>query len=126
MKKIITLGVAVVLLAVSFLFWQHFHCPSLTGTWSLSVGAHIRSTSTINPDGSYMCQVTGLPNGQVANFAGTMKVKDGFLIDTVTSDSQAGLRVPRTTQARIVRFDDHELVVKDGNGTEYIYRKVEK
>ena len=43
----------------------------------------------------------------------SLEIKDGFIIDTVTKESQTG-RVPRTTRAEIVRMNDRELVAKSG------------
>jgi hypothetical protein len=42
---------------------------------------------------------------------GTWQVKDGFLVDTITNDSDKTVRLPYTKSERILRADERELVV---------------
>ena len=44
------------------------------------------------------------------NVAGTLKVQDGYLIETITNSSQRGARLPRVSREKIIRADDHEIV----------------
>ena len=45
------------------------------------------------------------------DIAGTLKVQDGYLIETITNSSQRGARLPRVTREKIIRANDHEMVV---------------
>jgi hypothetical protein len=101
MRKIGTIGFAVASLTVTFLVWQHFRSPKLTGTWVINIGPTIRSTSVVSPDGSYVCQMTGDPDRKDVTLMETMKVKGSVLIYAITSDSQPAARVPRVRNAHI-------------------------
>lgn len=52
-------------------------------------------------------------------------MRDGLLIDTITNDVGGNTLVPRfQSVSRIIRLDEHELVVRDTNKDETItYRK---
>lgn len=92
----------------------------LPGTWTFEAryasGNKILCQFTVALDGSYSSTIT-LPhrtNGpRVISMEGTLRVEDGFLIDTKTKDSQTIASVPQTTRSRIIRIDDHELVLDD-------------
>jgi hypothetical protein len=93
---------------------------NLPGTWVLEAryesGSDIRSTTTVAPDGSYACtlDLPGRTNGpRTISMEGTFRVENGFLIDTITRDSQTNARaVPNTNRSRVVRIDDRELVLE--------------
>lgn len=54
---------------------------------------------------------------------GTVEIKDGVFILTVTNSSdRRGAPLPWTSRSLIVRTNDHELVLKN-DGTEFIYRR---
>jgi hypothetical protein len=92
----------------------------LPGTWVLEAryegGSDIRSKVTVAPDGSYACtlDLPGRTNGpRTISMEGTFRVEDGFLIDTVTKDSQTNAKWLNTTRSRIVSIDDREFVLED-------------
>jgi hypothetical protein len=132
MKKTITIGFTVALLIiVALLSWQHFK-PSrdakirknLPGIWVVNWGKNHRSTSTISPDGSYVCQITGSSDGTVVTVEGTFQVRDGFLIDTMTKSSQTTTHVPNVSRGQIIRADAHEMAISfDGGNGESVFRK---
>jgi len=112
----------------------------LPGVWMFEAkyasGSEALCRFTMASDGSYSSTIT-LPhrtNGpQVVSMEGTFRVEDGFLIDTVTKNSQTNASVPSTNRSRIVRIEGRELVLSDEKipGTvsptnETIYRKQTK
>ena len=126
MKKFIALGFAVVLVIAAALLWQHFNQSKLTGTWVFDFDDNVQSVITVAPNGSYVCHVEGLTNGRVVKLEGTMQIKDGFVIDLCTNDSQTNAAVPRTMRGRIIRMNDHEMVLKwNGMTKDAVSRKVE-
>jgi len=116
MKKLIIIGLSVVLLIVAFLLWHHPHPSLLTGTWIADIGNGMRNTTTVQSDGSYVALVTGRPDGQVQTWEGRMDVKDGLLINTITNmmagtQTVAGFKKD-ITRAKIIQMDDHTLVIQ--------------
>ncbi|HET7626343.1 MAG TPA: hypothetical protein VFM25_13880 [Verrucomicrobiae bacterium] len=90
----------------------------LPGIWTFDAryadGNEALCRVTVAPDGSYSSTIT-LPhrtNGsRVINMEGAFRVEDGFLIDTVTNDSQTNASM--TFRSRILRANDHELILED-------------
>jgi hypothetical protein len=75
-----------------------------------------RVTTTVAADGSYVTSIAlpGRTNGpRTIKLEGTWRIEDGFLIDTITKDSQTNSSVPRTSRDRIIRIDDRELELAD-------------
>jgi hypothetical protein len=100
---------------------------NLTGTWTHDWGQGIHSTSVIASDGDYQCEIFGLTNGRVVRLEGTMIVKHGVLIDTVTTDSQTNAQTPRVQQLLIDHMNNHEFVLSSPNlTTKAIFEKVER
>ena len=102
---------------------------SLAGTWVLDWGApdgaQVETKQTIGTDGHWTCHDTFTLSNQVttSESQGTVEIRDGFLILTVTNRSdRSGAPLPWTSRSLIVRTNDHELVLKDGE-TEFIYRR---
>jgi hypothetical protein len=90
----------------------------LSGTWMFEArferGSNAEHTMTVAPDGSYALTVTfpSRTNGpRTIHFKGIFRVEGGFLIDTVTKDSQTNALVPSTNRSRIVRITGRELVL---------------
>ncbi len=98
---------------------------NLPGTWVIDLGVSTRSTIVVSADGNYKCQITGLPSGELIKLEGTMQVKDGFLIDTLTYSSRITLGKPSVGRDRIIRANEHEMVVETDNW-DAVYRKITK
>ena len=106
----------------------------LAGTWLLDRvrpdGVKIHSAITIASSGRYSCQTSAFTNSSLA-FAvqseGTFQIKDRYLIDTVTRHSEPTVPIPTVFRARIIRFDDRELVAHDDtNSADVVFRKEQK
>jgi hypothetical protein len=103
----------------------------LIGRWRadarLPGDIHVQSDTVVDSDGGYVLHLTNtLVDGvRTAILAGTLQVRDGLLIDTITNDFAGNTLVPRIGDvARIIRVDEHELTVRSTNNNETItYRK---
>ncbi len=88
----------------------------LSGTWMCEAkyasGRNNEQRLTFAPDRSYLYMIT-IPNRtngpRIITMEGTFRVEGGFLVATVTKDSQNYVPVPSTNRIRIVRLDDREL-----------------
>ena len=89
----------------------------LPGTWIFERDLrviHFRSVTTVASNGSYVSQITVTKSNSTPDtlsLQGTWQVKDGFLVDTITNDSDKTVRLPYTKSERILRADERELVV---------------
>ena len=90
----------------------------LPGVWvseaRFASGDYTLSTITIAPDSSYVCTISipGRTNGpRTISMEGTLRLENGFFIDTITKNSQTNSSVPSTNRCRVARIDDHELVL---------------
>jgi methionyl-tRNA formyltransferase len=120
MKKFTIIGLAVVaIVACILLLWQHAKTSrdrnisqKLAGAWSWEF-ANIRETSNFAADGSFTAQevFSHSKSTNTYQMAGTWYIKDGKVIETITSDSNKKARVPRTNSGQIVSIDAHEYVV---------------
>jgi uncharacterized lipoprotein NlpE involved in copper resistance len=107
---------------------------NLAGTWVCVLDVpdhpHAETTTVVGADGHYSTHakvtISNLSNRVwTADLEGTLEIKDGILVDTVTKDSQH-TSLPRTLRAHVVRMNDNELVVKcEGSENESILRKQE-
>jgi hypothetical protein len=83
----------------------------------------------MGPVGGYLEHIANtLADGvRTGTLAGTLQVRDGLLIDTITNDLTYNTLVPRVALvARIVRLDQHELVVSvtnDDEITDVVYKR---
>ena len=101
----------------------------LSGTWTFEAryksGGSVEQSMTLARDGSYVLTLTmpGRTNGpRTISMEGTFRVEGGFLVDTVTKDSQTNAApMPRTNRARIVRLDGRELVLDDERSPAAVY-----
>jgi len=108
----------------------------LTGTWrndshlDLSGGIHVKSETVVDGDGAYLLLLTNTLSDGVRKAAieGTLQVKNGLLIDTITKDITGNTLVPRPGGVgRIIRLDAQELVVRSTNDDKtVIYQKDSK
>ena len=131
MKKFIAVGCAIALVIVAALLWQYFNRSinrsRLAGTWVVDMGGNVQQVITVALNGSFVCQVGGFTNGETVRLEGTEQIKNGFLVSICTYDSQTNVLVPWTDRARIVRMNDHEMVLQRGdNSSETVVRKIEK
>ncbi len=69
-------------------------------------------TVTVAPDGSSVTTFA-LPGPREIRMEGTWRIESGYLIDTITKDSQTNASVPRVSRFRIVRIGDVELELED-------------
>jgi hypothetical protein len=100
----------------------------LPGIWTFEAryanGDEALCQIAVAPGGSYSSTITfpHRTNGpRVISMQGTFRVEDGFLIDTTTKDSQTNGSVPHTLRSRIIRIDDHELVLNDEKISGIVY-----
>lgn len=103
----------------------------LVGRWRadsrLPRGIHVQSETVVDAGGSYTLHLTNtLVDGvRTATLAGTLRVRDGLLVDTITNDFGGNTLVPRIASVdRIIRLDEQELIVRGTNSDETVsYRK---
>jgi len=117
MKKFTIFGLAVLLVIILGLLWQHFKRPSdrqvqreLTGTWHRNYGGS-QITNVIASDGGLQSQAFGLNNIMVSSSEGSLIAKNGVLIQTMIKNSDTNLQMPRVEQWQIVHLDKHKLVM---------------
>jgi hypothetical protein len=123
MKKFTIFGLSVVIVAACILLlWKHIKISrdredsdfrqSLAGAWSWELD-NMRCTNMVAPDGSFTSQLMFSHSDHTNTYqmAGTWQIKDGRLMETVTSDSNKSAQVPRTHTGRIVRVNADEFVV---------------
>ncbi|HVV73485.1 MAG TPA: hypothetical protein VHI52_18575 [Verrucomicrobiae bacterium] len=108
----------------------------LSGTWAATwrspSGATFASTTTINTNGDYAARilVNGAPGKQSLEEEGTVAIRDGLFVNTMTNYCNTNLARPITTRGHLVRLDSRELVVhwdpNDGIATkDVVCRKLE-
>src|SRR6202789_106421 len=106
MKKLLIIGLAVVIVVVCVLLhWRHVKISrfdsdfrqSLAGIWSSELDI-MRLTNVVVADGSFTVQATFNHPDRTNTYqmAGTWQIKDGLLIETVTSDRNKLTPGPRT------------------------------
>lgn len=133
MKKVFIIGLLVALLIVAALLVQHFKYPgddrvrwTLTGKWAVSWGDMAHSTNIVSADGVYECRILDPLSGGNIELGGTLRVKDGFLTDTMTRNSLPNIHLPRVRRGRIIRANGSEMIVDytGGQGSPVYYKKV--
>ena len=102
----------------------------LVGSWRADVqlpeGTHVQSRTIVDTGGSYFMYLTNTIAGRVRSdtLAGTLQIRDGLMIDTITNDFTEHTLLPRSGGvARIIRFEEHELTVRSTNNDEIIVYK---
>ena len=120
MKKLIIIGVGLVLvIAATLLFWHHSRRPSDTeirqkvpGSWT---GKNKKFLMTVTPDGSYAYGTSPTHNA----IGGTWEIKDGFFIMTITNSTAhgGGALVGVVQRCRVIHFDEHEFAFDMGGET---------
>jgi len=133
--KVIFIILVLTMLRPAFGEGDHF---SIVGSWvseaTLPDGSHISGVDTIHADGSYAARNTlsGSSDDRVVLIEGTLRIKDGYMIETVTNNinfTKHGnfTNTPSTGVSgtnKIVRLDDHEMVIQyEPQGFQTIFRK---
>ena len=81
--------------------------------------SHFRSVSTLGTNSAYETRITVTKqhtnDTYLVTQEGAWRVKDGYLVVTVTKSSDAAARVPFTTSEWILRADDREFAVGAGS-----------
>jgi hypothetical protein len=98
---------------------------SLTGVWTsfhgFAHGVQLTTTTTVAPDGTFVCKgtVLSLRSRGTSEYTqeGTIRVENGFLVQIVTNDTQRGGGVSETSRSRIVRVERDELWLEPGEST---------
>jgi hypothetical protein len=135
MKKLTIIGLSVVIVVVCVvLLWRHVKISrfdrdfsqKLARVWSWEL-ENMRCTNIVTPNGCFTC-LSWFSHPDRTNtyqMAGTWHIKDGSLIETVTSDSNKAARVPRTHSGQIVRVDASEFVVAwHGSTNKSVWQRV--
>jgi hypothetical protein len=86
----------------------------LIGTW---IGPSDNLEMTMSSDGSYVSKFTR--EGMNYDYEGTWKIKDGFLITTLTANNSTNakhtMHIGSVESFRIVHVDDQELIDEVGD-----------
>jgi hypothetical protein len=127
-KKYSIIGFAIVLLiAVALLSLHHYKRPNdaelrqrVVGSW---IGPSDNLELTMSSDGSYVSKF--MREGMDYAYEGTWKIKDGFLITTLTANKSTNtkhtMHVGSVESFRIVHVDDQELIDEVGSGGMVVY-----
>jgi hypothetical protein len=108
--------------------------PFPVGTWLYEVdkpnGWHFESKTSVASDGRYICHGVTMGTNQIPlafEIEGTLEVREGFVIDTMTKSSETNAPVPVTHRQRIVRMDGREMVLNSSHSWEtnlLVFRKI--
>jgi hypothetical protein len=97
----------------------------LPGVWHVDANggssADWHSTMTVASNGHYVSKIISHDDaGRMHAFEleGSLQVKAGYLIETITKSTLKGPTAPMTNRSRIVRVKERTLVVKSENMTE--------
>jgi hypothetical protein len=134
MKKLMIIGLSVVIVVACLLHWQHVKIAkfdsdfrqSLAGTWSSTLD-NMRLTNVVMPDGSFSCHLIFVHPQRTNTYeeTGTWQVKDGNIIETVKSDSNPTAVAPRSHAGRITRADALKFAVNwQGSPDEWVWQKI--
>ncbi len=114
----------------------------LTGTWIVEVrdpdgSSSTKGTWTVAADDSYTSELSGTVSNELrtTTLQGYIQVRNGFLIETTTNaiphwipEVKRGRLPPEgaTSRIKIVRLDDHELVIETNQFGSVLYTKKSK
>jgi hypothetical protein len=135
MKKIIIIGIGVVVLIIAAVLSWHFKTlreadantfRKLIGGWHVQYVDGLNNVTTIRPDASFACSVIPADNrGLLYDYKGTLQVKNGIVIETVTNHSDTNVQVPFTARLPIVRLNNNSFVVRtNGTTNELVFWKL--
>lgn len=101
------------------------------GTWTCELdypnGGHFQSTAILDSTGRYVCNgsVTSTNGVRTFTIQGTMKIEDGFIVDTMTKHSNTNAPLPHPSRAKIIRRSEREIVARwEGMEVESTMRRV--
>jgi hypothetical protein len=80
-------------------------------TGSYANSESFKSTVAISPDGNYLIVFSKPGQNRTNSLEGTLRVRDGQVIDTVIKRNTINQTAPTSTRARIVRLDGREMVL---------------
>ncbi len=84
----------------------------IAGTWFM-YWMVLHETITIGTNGDYMAYDTSAPSWTNTNrLEGTIKIRDGLMIDTILKSSITNQPVPHVSTNVIIRLTDHELIFR--------------
>jgi len=134
MKKLAMVGLLVVIVVACLLLRWHYvkiarfdddFRQQLAGVWSRQE-AGLRCTNTVAADGSFL-ELSWFNNSDRTNTyqrTGTWLVKDGHLIQTITSSTNPTEVTPHTGVGRVVRSDAGKFAVRWPNSVETVWQKI--
>ena len=104
---------------------------SLAGRWladsQLGDRGRVISETLVDDHGRYTIHLTNFVSDgfRTATAEGTLEIRDGLLIDTITNDVSGNTQVPRVVSvAKIIRWTDDQLILSDTNtGIAVTYRR---
>ena len=134
MKKLTIIGLpAVIVVACVLLHWRHVKISrfdrdfrqNLAGTWSSELDI-MRLTNVVMPEGSFTSHLIFIHPERTNTYqeTGTLLVKDGHLIETIKSSTNPTEATTHTGDARIIRSDAGEFVVRWPNSVETVWQKI--
>jgi hypothetical protein len=132
MKKFIIIGMALFLLiAATALFWRFKvareidakNLQKLVGDWAAKDEDGLHNVITIHSNNSFICSVTPANNmGLLYYFKGTLQVKNGILIETITNHSDTNVHLPFNSRINLVRLkSDNSVVGINGTTNELVF-----
>lgn len=80
----------------------------------------------LDSEGRYVCSgsVTSTNVARPFMIRGTMKIEDGFVVDTMTKHSNTNATLPQTSRGKIIRQTDRELVARwEGTEVDIVIRR---
>ena len=135
MKNLTIIGLPIIIvIACMLLLWQHvkisrfdsdFH-QSLAGTWLQEI-ENMRCTNIVVADGSFTEQamLSHPDHTNTYKMVGTWQIKDGNLIETVTSDSNTSALVPRSHSGQIIVVNTNEFIIAwKGSTNKTVWQRV--
>jgi hypothetical protein len=126
MKNFIFAGVGIVLLIVIAALCWHIkaaremdarNLQKLVGDWAAKDKDGLHDVITIHSNSSFICSVTPADNmGLLYYFEGTLQVKNGIIIETITNHSDTNVHLPFFSRMDLVGLKNNNFVVRM-NGT---------
>jgi hypothetical protein len=135
MKKFIFTGIGIVLLIIIGALFAHFKAAQemdaknfqkLVGGWVAKDKDGLHNVTTIHSDSGFTCSVTPEDNmGLLYYFKGTLQIKNGILIETITNHSDTNVHLPFISRMNLVSLKNNNFVVKvDGTTNELVFWKM--
>lgn len=101
------------------------------GIWKCDVEnareGHFQSLTRLDSEGRYICEgsITATNGVRTFTIQGTMRIEDGYIVDTYTNHSNTNATLPHTSRAKIIRQSEGEIVaMSEGAEIESTMRRV--